>query len=63
MYWCNIPPVWRFDETPKQRYKREQSWKRWERRYGSAKRIMTGYLGTYEGVRIITSKARDASAE
>lgn len=54
-YWCNIPPAWASEETPKQRWKREQSWKRWEKRYGKPKELLRGEIGVYEGFRFIKS--------
>lgn len=63
MSWCCIPSTFRLEETPKQRWKREQSWKRWERRYGKPKELLKGEIGTYDGFRFITSKVGDGTTE
>lgn len=40
-------------ETPRQRWKREQSAKRYERRFGKPREVFKGEIGHFDGFRII----------
>jgi hypothetical protein len=53
--WMALPAQWDFQMSPKKRWKAQHSAARWQRRYGTPKVLLTGYIGTYDGFRIIRS--------